>query len=92
MKKRIECHIEGRVQMVMYRDFAVRKATALGVVGTVQNMPDGSVLLNAEGEESFINLYIEKLKRGSVLSHVEHVEVLWSEPHGQWSDFRIVYK
>ena len=60
--KRIECHIEGRVQMVMYRDFAMRKAKLLGLSGTVKNNDDGTVTLVAEGEEEQLGVYIEDRK------------------------------
>ncbi len=92
MKKRIECHVEGRVQMVMYRDFAMRKAKVLGLSGTAKNNQDGTVTVVAEGEEEQLGMYIEKLKRGSALSHVEHVEVAWSDAHGTMTDFSILYK
>ena len=56
MVKRLECNITGRVQMVMFRDFAMRKSRCLGLVGTVRNIKDGSVEVIVEGEE-------EKLKQ-----------------------------
>jgi acylphosphatase len=92
MNKRIECHVEGRVQMVMYRDFAMRKAKTLGIVGTVQNKKDGRVFIVAEGEEEHLIRYVELLRRGSVLAHVERVDVRWHEPHGTFVDFSILYE
>ncbi len=92
MKKRIECHIEGRVQVVMYRDFALRHAKKFGLVGTVKNLQDGRVQVIAEGEEEILQQYVEKLRKGSVLSHVEHVEVTWKEAHGTMTDFSILYR
>ena len=91
MQKRIECTVAGRVQMVMYRDFTARNARALGLFGTVKNTDEGSVFVVAEGEESVLLLFIEKLKQGSLLAHVEKADVLWKEPSGEFSDFRIVY-
>lgn len=75
----------------MYRDFAQRKARKLGLVGTVQNLKDGTVSIVAEGEEAALNEYIQYLKKGSVLSNVEDVEIVWGEPSGNLSDFLIVY-
>jgi acylphosphatase len=92
MTKRLECHITGRVQLVMYRDFAMRHARALNIVGTVENMKDGGVHLIAEGDELSLSSYLEKLKRGPVLAHVEHCEATWSEPHGGFTDFSISYR
>ncbi|MDP3735665.1 MAG: acylphosphatase [bacterium] len=90
-QKEILCRITGRVQMVMYRDFAKRNARRLHLVGTVQNMPDGSVRVEAEGREEDLRAFIEILKKGPLLSSVEHVAVAWNEPQGNYSDFRIVY-
>ncbi len=91
MKKQLRANITGRVQMVMYRDFAQRKARKLGLVGTVQNLKDGSVSLVAEGEESKLEEYVEYLNKGSILSKVNNVRIEWSEFSGQYSDFLIVY-
>lgn len=77
--------------MVMYRDFAQRKARRLGLVGTVQNMKDSSVALVAEGEEEALKKYIELLHKGSVFSKVEGVETRWAEATGDFRDFRIVF-
>lgn len=90
-RKRIECKITGRVQMVMYRDFAQRKARRLGLVGTVQNLPDGSVTLVAEGAEEALKKYIALLHKGSIFAKVDGVETKWTEAVGEFCDFRIVF-
>lgn len=77
--------------MVMYRDFAVRKARDMGVVGEVENKDDGTVFLVAEGEEDELLMFVKELQRGSFLSHVEHVNVSWQEPTGAFTDFHIRY-
>ena len=92
MKKAITCHIEGRVQMVMYRDFALRNAKSFTIVGTVKNMHDGSVEVYAEGEEPALLRYIEKLKQGSLLSNVERIDVVWGDASSNLSNFHIIYK
>lgn len=83
--------VSGRVQMVMYRDFSQRKARALGVVGTVQNLRNGTVEILAEGERPILDTYVEKLKKGSMLSRVDNVKVEWRVPMGTFKDFDIVY-
>ena len=62
MQKHIECLIKGRVQGVMFRDFAQRNARKRGVVGWVKNELDGSVSLVAEGDEATLKEYIELIK------------------------------
>ncbi len=88
----MECTISGRVQMVMYRDFATRRARSFGVTGEVWNNDDGTVSLIGEGEERELRLLEGELKKGSFLSHVERVDTAWKEPTGEFTDFVIRYR
>lgn len=90
-RKRIECIVSGRVQMVMYRDFATRKARRLGLVGEVANLPDGTVRVIAEGTVGKLNNYIPLLWQGSILAHVAHVEVSWKDATNTYTKFMITY-
>jgi len=81
----------GRVQMVMYRDFAARRARGLGLTGYVKNLPDGSVEVLAQGEKLELEKLIPLLKKGSMFSHVEDVSVTWREPGRRFDGFSIVY-
>lgn len=91
MQKRIECVITGRVQMVMFRDFAQRKARGLGLVGTVENLSDGSVVVIAEGKEEALRRFIALLHQGSLLSKVEEVKTGWKDATGEFSKFSILF-
>ena len=91
MIERLHAIVRGRVQMVMYRDFATRKARGLGLVGTVQNLPDGTVQVVAEGDKAALEAYIQKLERGPMLARVEKVEVSWLTPMGEFADFTILF-
>jgi len=91
MKKRLECLIFGRVQLVMFRDFTKRKARSLGLTGTVENLKDGSVLAVAEGEEDKLNQWLEYIKKGPLLAEVERVETKWPEATGEFGDFKILF-
>ena len=91
MRKEFRAIVRGRVQMVMYRDFAQRKARGLDIAGAVKNLPDKTVEVVAQGEEEKLNRYIEKLNRGSILSKVENVEIEWREPSQAFEGFKIVY-
>ncbi|MBI5003983.1 acylphosphatase [Candidatus Kaiserbacteria bacterium] len=83
--------VKGRVQGVLYRDFAQRKARALGLTGTVQNLRDGSIEIFAQGDEKKLKEFLEKLKRGSLFSKVESIEVAWQETDRERDDFVILY-
>lgn len=91
MNVRVECRITGRVQMVMYRDFAQRKARKLGLFGFVRNNNDGSVMVVAEGEHGVLERFVSLLRKGSVLSRVDQVEVEWKEATKEYGDFIIKY-
>lgn len=77
--------------MVMYRDFAQRKARKLGLVGFVRNENDGSVTVVAEGSHELLERYIAYLHKGSIFSHVENVQVEWKEASNEFKDFTIRY-
>ena len=92
MNKRLECVVKGRVQMVLFRDFARRTANKLGVVGFVKNLDDGSVYAVAEGEENSLNQFLNAMKKGSIFSKVTGVDERWSEARGEFKDFKIKYE
>lgn len=77
--------------MVMYRDFAQRKARGLRLVGEVQNLKDGTVRVVAEGPRAKLEVYVEKLKKGPLLARVEDVRFVYREARGGYTDFSIRY-
>lgn len=92
MLRQVECIISGRVQGVLYRDFVRRKARHLGLVGMVENLPDKTVHVIAEGDESELKRLVEYLKRGNIFSRVDAVEEKWGNAEQAFSDFQIAYK
>ena len=90
-KRRLECSVRGRVQLVMYRDFTRRNARRLGLTGTVQNMSDGSVRVVAEGEEDALRKFLARLHKGPIFARVENVEESWNEATEEFKTFEIVY-
>ncbi len=91
MNERLEARIYGRVQMVMYRDYAQRKAKGLRLVGEVQNLEDKTVRVIAEGPRVQLNHYVEKLKKGSLLSDVREVQLTWLPATNNYTRFDINY-
>lgn len=91
MKKRLECEVFGRVQMVMFRDFTTRKARACDLVGSVKNNKSGTVSIIAEGEESALKKFSEHVHRGSLFARVDRVEEKWLDPLGGYKNFDILY-
>lgn len=91
MQKRLECKIFGRVHLVMFRDFAMRKAKELGLVGTVENMEDGTVFVVAEGDSAKLDEFLAYLKKGPIFANVLSIEANWLPPAGVLTDFKILY-
>jgi len=90
-EKRLECNITGRVQLVMFRDFAQRSAKKLGVAGIVQNMDDGSVRVVAEGQEAALQKFLARLRTGPAFARVDGIHEKWGEPSGEFKTFDIIY-
>lgn len=84
--------IHGRVQLVMFRDFVQRRGTKLKVVGTVQNLSDGTVEVVAQGEGAALEKLLQALRKGPILARVDRVESEWRAPTERFLDFRIVYE
>lgn len=91
MVKEIKCIVSGLVQMVMFRDFTRRNARGLNIVGTVENLPDGTVRVIAQGQEPDLEQFIKKLRKGSILSHVKDVHITEQKTLNNYSDFDILY-
>ncbi|ESQ22583.1 MAG: acylphosphatase [Acidilobus sp.] len=69
--------VTGWVQGVGFRAFVRRKALMLGLTGYAKNMPDGSVEVVAQGEETAIERLIEELRASHFdIDSIEVVEEL----------------
>jgi acylphosphatase len=68
----------GYVQGVGFRYFVGRTAKGLMIRGFVQNRPDGSVYVLADGERSALEQLLSALYRGPSQARVDSVDVEWS--------------
>jgi len=75
--------VSGRVQGVWFRASTAERATALGLRGRVENLPDGSVLVHAAGTRAALDALVEWLHRGPPMARVDAVEVEAIEPESQ---------
>lgn len=91
MNERLEAIVAGRVQMVMYRDFAARSARALGLTGEVRNMQEGSVKVIAEGPHDKLQQFVVFLKKGSIFSRIDNIELASKAASGEYQTFDITY-
>lgn len=86
----IKCRIEGKVQGVLYRDFTKRLADGLLIVGTVENMGDGSVEVIAQGHPNALKEFVEHLRVGTEYAKVVKVLVTERPMHEPYKDFSIL--
>jgi DNA ligase D-like protein (predicted 3'-phosphoesterase) len=79
--------IAGKVQGVAFRDAAVRRARALGVLGWVRNSDDGTVAVHAEGAADALDAFAAWLHEGPSAARVDGVatEAVKVEGHEQFA-------
>jgi acylphosphatase len=75
--KHYRIHVRGTVQGVWFRKYTKEAALSYHLKGMVKNKIDGSVYIEAEGEEENLESFVGWLYTGSPLSKVE--EVKWEE-------------
>jgi acylphosphatase len=72
--------VRGRVQGVWFRASTAERASALGLCGSAENRPDGSVLVLAAGPPEALSRLVEWLHQGPPMARVDAVEVEVIEP------------
>jgi acylphosphatase len=71
MKQNISIVVKGTVQGVFFRASAKEKADLFGIAGFVRNEFDGSVYIEAEGNETQMLEFVSWCKQGPQLANVE---------------------
>ena len=87
---RLTAYLSGRVQRVGYRAKLVTLARNLGLVGFVQNRPDGRMLVIAEGDKDIVEKFASAIRIENALINVEMVDASYSNASGEFSLFRKV--
>lgn len=91
MKKHLNLKIFGRVQGVFFRHTAKQKADEFGLSGFARNEDDGSVYIEAEGEEGDLRRFIDWARYESVSSaKIERVEFEVAEELKNFKSFEIL--
>lgn len=83
MKKHIKLTVHGKVQGVGFRFSCSEAANNYGIKGFVKNKPDGTVYIEAEGEDENIALFVDWCKKGPLWARVSELE----EKPGSLKDF-----
>lgn len=73
--RRVRAIVTGRVQGVSYRASTVVEARARGLTGWVQNLDDGSVELEAQGDDAQVAALVAWCRRGPAAARVTEVAV-----------------
>ena len=87
--KQVKLNIQGKVQMVFFREFTKKAGRKLGLKGYVRNLNDGSVEVVAEGEEKQLNELIAECRKGPLMAHVKNIDIEWAEPESEFDNFYI---
>lgn len=87
MKHHYNIQVTGKVQGVWYRKSAKREADKWGIKGFVMNMDDGSVYLEAEGDEKALDLFVKWCRQGPEKARVRDVVVTEAELE-EFGDFQ----
>lgn len=88
-QKAVKWQIHGRVQGVAFRWFTRQQATELGVSGWVRNCSDGSVEVEAHGDEAALESLKDRLATGPPAARVDDIEEQELGAARARGDFRI---
>lgn len=89
MIKHINITITGSVQDVGFRWAAKEQAAALKITGRAQNLPDGTLYIEAEGEPWQLDKFAEWCGQGPMFARVKGMEQGEGAVVG-YKDFEIV--
>ncbi|GEL12743.1 hypothetical protein FC15_GL001028 [Lapidilactobacillus concavus DSM 17758] len=90
MRRGVKLVVYGRVQGVGFRWMTKMVADQLHIVGLATNQDDGSVYIEASGEEDELNEFIAAIKASPTPSgHVERVEQTTIDPQSAFGKFKV---
>jgi acylphosphatase len=89
---RVTAVATGTVQGVGYRHFVEICAHSLGLHGMVQNMPDGSVHMVAEGTEAALTEFTSRVRAiGHPLIRVDDLRITPGTGTGEFPGFHVLW-
>lgn len=89
--KHISIKVSGKVQGVSFRAVTKVVADQMGVRGMIRNEKDGSVYIEAEGDDTLLEVFIDWCNEGTDRAKVENVEVTPGELK-HYQNFEIIKK
>ena len=91
MRKLLRINIFGKVQEVGFRFKTMEKAYVFGVQGYVRNKRDGSILIEAEGEEENLQGFMDWCKVGPTGAKIDNIQIQ-ELPLKNYTTFEIIRK
>jgi len=85
--KKVTLYVSGNVQRVGYRAKVKSIAKALGIKGSIQNLPGGKVKIIAQGEQTELDKLIHDINISNSLINVTNIEQEYSIPSDDYEDF-----
>lgn len=86
--KRYHIIVSGLVQGVGFRFFVYELALKFKLAGWVQNLYDGTVEIEVQGNQDILFAFIDELKEGNMFSSVDDVSVEPMEVKEKEKSFR----
>ncbi len=80
------------MQGVGFRFFTVGVARGLGLAGTVENLPEGSVEIVVEGRDGLVREFTDIIRGGPPSSRVDRLDIRDEKPSGCEERFEIRYR
>lgn len=90
MRKYLTIKIHGRVQGIFFRHSARQKAKELDIKGFARNEDDGTVYIEAEGEEENLKKFLDWCRKGPALAIIKKVDFEFNSGIKNFSDFEII--
>ncbi|SHN37179.1 acylphosphatase [Chitinophaga sp. CF418] len=82
--------VKGKVQGVYFRASTKHTADDLGITGEVRNLPDGNVLITAEGKEKEMEAFIAWCRQGPPFAKVTEL-IITVAPLRDYKAFDVVH-
>ena len=89
LKEEMHANIRGNVQGVGFRATTKAIAEQLHLTGYVENLPDGSVSICAQGFRKQLDRLIEELRNAFGESNMAHVSLAFHEIATSYANFQI---
>lgn len=89
--KHINIRITGKVQGVSFRATTKAVADQMGVRGMIRNEQDGTLYIEAEGDDTLLEVFLEWCNEGPDRAKIENITVTEAEPKN-YRNFEIIKK